>query len=49
MDCHILYLDFNTMDPIREDFVIAKFLKSALKNEYITIYGDGFRLEHFAM
>ncbi len=33
---------FNTYGPKQsEDFVISKFLRAALKNEDITIYGDG--------
>lgn len=37
-----IYRFFNTYGPRQsKDFVIAKFLSAALKNESITIYGDG--------
>jgi len=37
-----IYRFFNTYGPNQsKDFVIAKFLSAALKNEAITIYGDG--------
>ena len=39
---------FNTYGPNQsEDFVIAKFLRAALKNEDITIYGDGSQTRTF--
>lgn len=39
---------FNTYGPNQsEDFVIARFLKLALKNEPITIYGDGSQTRTF--
>ena len=39
---------FNTYGPNQsEDFVIAKFLRAALKNKDITIYGDGSQTRTF--
>ena len=39
---------FNTYGPNQsEDFVIAKFLKAALKGDDITIYGDGSQTRTF--
>ncbi len=39
---------FNTYGPRQsDDFVIAKFIKRALKNEDITIYGDGSQTRTF--
>ncbi len=39
---YTIFRFFNTYGPNQsQDFVIAKFLKLALKNEDITIYGDG--------
>lgn len=39
---------FNTYGPKQsEDFVISKFVKSALQNEPITIYGDGSQTRTF--
>ncbi len=39
---------FNTYGPRQsDDFVIAKFIKRALKNEDITIYGDGTQTRTF--
>lgn len=39
---YTIFRFFNTYGPNQsQDFVIAKFLKLALKNEGITIYGDG--------
>ncbi len=39
---------FNTYGPNQsEDFVIAKFLRAALRNEDITIYGDGSQTRTF--
>ena len=39
---------FNTYGPNQsEDFVVAKFLRAALKNEDITIYGDGTQTRTF--
>ena len=45
---YTIFRFFNTYGPNQsEDFVIAKFLKSALKNEDITIYGDGSQTRTF--
>ena len=45
---YTIFRFFNTYGPMQsEDFVIAKFLKSALKNEPITIYGDGSQTSTF--
>jgi UDP-glucose 4-epimerase len=39
---------FNTYGPLQsDDFVIARFLTSALKNENITVYGDGAQTRTF--
>lgn len=39
---------FNTYGPKQsEDFVVAKFLNAALKNEDITVYGDGSQTRTF--
>jgi UDP-glucose 4-epimerase len=39
---YTIFRFFNTYGPAQsEDFVISRFLKMALKNEDITIYGDG--------
>tara|TARA_B100001287_G_scaffold237831_1_gene210987 strand:+ start:14138 stop:15073 length:936 start_codon:yes stop_codon:yes gene_type:complete len=39
---------FNTYGPNQsEDFVVAKFIRAALKNEDITIYGDGTQTRTF--
>jgi UDP-glucose 4-epimerase len=39
---------FNTYGPLQsEDFVITRFLNSSLKNENITIYGDGSQTRTF--
>lgn len=39
---------FNTYGPNQsEDFVVPRFLKAALKNEPIYIYGDGFQTRSF--
>lgn len=39
---YTIFRFFNTYGPNQsEDFVVAKFLRMALKNEDITIYGDG--------
>ena len=49
MGCHLPFLGFfNTYGPNQsEDFVIAKFLRSALKGDNITIYGDGSQTRTF--
>ena len=45
---YTIFRFFNTYGPNQsEDFVIAKFLKSALKNKDITIYGDGSQTRTF--
>ena len=45
---YTIFRFFNTYGPNQsEDFVIAKFLKSALINEDITIYGDGSQTRTF--
>ena len=45
---YTIFRFFNTYGPNQsEDFVMAKFLKSALKNEDITIYGDGSQTRTF--
>ena len=45
---YTIFRFFNTYGPNQsEDFVIAKFLKCALKNENITIYGDGSQTRTF--
>ena len=45
---YTIFRFFNTYGPNQsEDFVIAKFLKSALTNEDITIYGDGLQTRTF--
>ena len=45
---YTIFRFFNTYGPNQsEDFVISKFLKSALKNEDITIYGDGSQTRTF--
>ena len=48
---YTIFRFFNTYGPNQsEDFVISKFLKSALKNEEdITIYGDGSQTRTFVM
>lgn len=39
---YTIFRFFNTYGPMQsDDFVISKFIKAALKNEDITIYGDG--------
>mgnify|MGYP001032827050 CR=1 FL=1 len=39
---HVIYRFFNTYGPKQSsDFVISKFIDSALRNDYITVYGDG--------
>lgn len=39
---YVIFRFFNTYGPSQsEDFVISKFLRAALKNKDITIYGDG--------
>jgi UDP-glucose 4-epimerase len=43
-----IYRFFNTYGPRQsKDFVISKFLSAALKNEAITIYGDGSQTRTF--
>jgi UDP-glucuronate decarboxylase len=45
---YTIFRFFNTYGPNQStDFVMAKFLKSALKNEPITIYGDGTQTRTF--
>ncbi len=45
---YTIFRFFNTYGPNQsEDFVIPRFLKSALKNEPITIYGDGKQTRSF--
>ena len=45
---YTIFRFFNTYGPNQsEDFVIAKFLNLALKNEDITIYGDGTQTRTF--
>ena len=45
---YTIFRFFNTYGPNQsEDFVIAKFLKLALKNKDITIYGDGLQTRTF--
>tara|TARA_B110001452_G_scaffold184399_1_gene154988 strand:+ start:688 stop:1623 length:936 start_codon:yes stop_codon:yes gene_type:complete len=45
---YTIFRFFNTYGPNQsEDFVIAKFLKSALTNQDITIYGDGSQTRTF--
>lgn len=39
---HVIYRFFNTYGPKQSsDFVISKFMDAALRNDYITVYGDG--------
>jgi UDP-glucose 4-epimerase len=45
---YTIFRFFNTYGPNQsEDFVIAKFLRSALKGDEITIYGDGSQTRTF--
>ncbi|MFN8417107.1 MAG: NAD-dependent epimerase/dehydratase family protein [Cytophagaceae bacterium] len=45
---YTIFRFFNTYGPKQsEDFVISKFLNAALKNEPITIYGDGSQTRTF--
>lgn len=45
---YTIFRFFNTYGPNQsDDFVIAKFLKSALSNKDITIYGDGLQTRTF--
>jgi UDP-glucuronate decarboxylase len=45
---YTIFRFFNTYGPNQStDFVMAKFLKAALKNEPITIYGDGSQTRTF--
>lgn len=45
---YTIFRFFNTYGPNQsEDFVIPKFLKAALRNEPITIYGDGSQTRTF--
>jgi UDP-glucose 4-epimerase len=45
---YTIFRFFNTYGPNQsEDFVIPRFLKLALKNEPITIYGDGLQTRSF--
>lgn len=45
---YTIFRFFNTYGPGQsEDFVLPRFLKAALQNEDITIYGDGFQTRTF--
>ena len=45
---YTIFRFFNTYGPNQsDDFVVPRFLKSALKNEPITIYGDGLQTRSF--
>lgn len=45
---YTIFRFFNTYGPNQsEDFVVPRFIKSALKNEPITIYGDGLQTRSF--
>ncbi len=45
---YTIFRFFNTYGPKQsQDFVIARFINSALKNEEITIYGDGLQKRTF--
>ncbi|MBS3167448.1 NAD-dependent epimerase/dehydratase family protein [Candidatus Woesearchaeota archaeon] len=45
---YTIFRFFNTFGPRQsENFVISKFIKSALKNEPITLYGDGTQTRTF--
>lgn len=45
---YTIFRFFNTYGPNQsEDFVVPRFLKAALKNEPITIYGDGSQTRSF--
>lgn len=45
---YTIFRFFNTYGPNQStDFVVAKFLKAALKNDAITIYGDGSQTRTF--
>jgi len=45
---YTIFRFFNTYGPRQsEDFVVSKFLKAALNNENITIYGDGTQTRTF--
>jgi len=45
---YTIFRFFNTYGPNQsEDFVLPKFLKRALNNENITIYGDGLQTRSF--
>ncbi|OWP85214.1 epimerase [Flavobacterium davisii] len=45
---YTIFRFFNTYGPNQsEDFVVARFLKAALKNETIYIYGDGMQTRSF--
>lgn len=47
---YTIFRFFNTYGPKQStDFVMAKFLKLALNNEDITVYGAGIKLEHFVI
>lgn len=45
---YTIFRFFNTYGPKQSpDFVVAKFIKAALRNENITIYGDGLQTRTF--
>lgn len=45
---YTIFRFFNTYGPNQsEDFVVPRFLKAALKNEPITLYGDGLQTRSF--
>ena len=47
---YTIFRFFNTYGPFQStDFVMSKFIKKALKNDDITIYGDGMQTEHFVI
>lgn len=47
---YTIFRFFNTYGPKQNpDFVISKFIKAALKNEPITIYGDGSQTRTFCL
>ncbi|MEM7102353.1 MAG: NAD-dependent epimerase/dehydratase family protein [Bacteroidota bacterium] len=45
---YTIFRFFNTYGPKQsDDFVVSKFIKAALRNDDITIYGDGFQTRTF--
>ena len=45
---YTIFRFFNTYGPNQsEDFVVPRFIKAALKNEPITLYGDGLQTRSF--